>query len=68
MYHFLTYGSGEPYYSRAKELAQSALHAGFNSATVATKDDLDASFCAQNQETLQEARGAGLWLHGTSDA
>lgn len=63
MYHFITYGSGEPYHSRAKELARSALGAGcFDSATMATRGDLDPAFCMQNQETLNTKRGAGLWL------
>lgn len=63
MYHFLTYGSGEPYHFRAKELARSALGAGcFDSATVATKGDLDKLFCEQNKSTLSIARGGGLWL------
>lgn len=63
MYNFLTYAEGEPYTSRGRELVKSAIEPGrFDRARLATRADLDPSFCAENARILSVKRGSGLWL------
>lgn len=64
MYAFLTYADGEPYLSRARDLANSAIGGpgGFDCSRLATRADLDPSFCKENSKILSVQRGGGLWL------
>jgi hypothetical protein len=64
MYSFLTYADKEPYLSHARELVKSAIVPGrFDRSRVATRADLDSSFCDTHSDILSVQRGGGLWLY-----
>ena len=59
--HFITFGTLGLYNQYARQLAQSALAAGFDTATVYDETHLDPTFLASHKEVLALPRGFGAW-------
>lgn len=59
--HFITFGTRGIYNEYARQLAKSAISAGFDSATVYDERHFDAAFKASHGEVLVLPRGFGAW-------
>ncbi|MFN4059784.1 MAG: hypothetical protein ACK4IA_03410 [Paracoccus hibiscisoli] len=62
--HFLVYSNGvEPFSTNAQDYCDSALAAGFDSASHVTEAELrQTPFWEENRFILEQPRGAGYWL------
>ncbi|GAQ92946.1 Resolvase, N-terminal [Klebsormidium nitens] len=61
MMHFITFGTHGIYNDFARQLAKSALAAGFDTATVYDETDLDPAFRESHRDVLALPRGFGAW-------